>query len=242
MELTHQTCERLIEQDFVRGGLTAAQSVALRRHLQGCEACGRLYARYAEAEAALYPRSSPAAMNPAQLDRVGGRLFGHSRRAPSHRWAWGGFGAVAAAAAASLVLTVSQPPTDGNELRSRQGETAIADAPVALRALRLRPGAQGLDVHDLATSGRLRPGDRVALVYAHRKGFTELRVRHRDPEGRAELVATLTSLPAGAVDERIAVLTVDERWSRGTHVFQARFDGGPGEPVVREIEVEVDPS
>lgn len=241
MELSHRACERLIERDFVRGDLSPEKSEAMRSHVRGCAACGRVYARYAAAEAALYPGSDERSMSPAQLDRVGRRLFGRRpRRVPVPAWL-GGVGALAGAASLVLVATVGLPPTE-EELRSRSGGAVegAALAPVGIRALRLRDRPDGLDVSDLGTTGRARVGDRIAVLFAHRSGFEALRVTRIDPQGRVAPAGFADGLPKDAVDARLTVLTVEPAWMPGPHVLEARFTRKGEEPVVRRIVVRVE--
>lgn len=234
MVLTHQECERLIDQEFRSGDASAEQTEAMRAHIRECEACARVYERYARAETALFKSTPNSGLSAGQVDRVASRLFAAPAPPRSRRWAWGG--TLAAVTAVAVVAVLPAEEDDG--LRSRQG-SITADAPVGIRALRLRSDPSGVSVTDLGTGGRVRHGDRIAIMYAHRDGFTALTVRRLGPEGAIERLGTAAPLPLDTVDERLTVTTVDATWAKGTHVFEARFVGEEL-PVIRRVSVEVD--
>ena len=157
MKSEHARMEKMIEAEFT-GGLPASERAALTAHLRDCEACARLYERYARAERAMTP-AAPA-LTRSQADRVLGGLIGEPPRAPKRSLL--PFGALAAVSArrravrgdAEAGAGSARRRGDRSERRSPRGGGPLVDG--ALRASDARTRSCGRAI-SCACSTAARP-------------------------------------------------------------------------------------
>lgn len=240
MKIDHDRCQELIDQSFRRGGLRAPDREAMRRHVRECEPCERTYERYAAAERVLYAGHQKTGTNPGQLDRVADRLF---ERPPRSRTTW--LPAVVAAGGlattAAVLLSISAPSTRPEPgLRARQGEASAVAPTLGLRALRVRLDGTGPQVSDLATTGRVQRGDRVAVLYTNLAAFERVSLERRAGEDPPVVMIPMTEVETRVEDERLVTLEVDERWPSGPVTLRARFVDGSGRTETRDVRFRVE--
>jgi len=209
-----------------------------------CPTCERVYERFAAAESALYPRTPERTVGTGQIDRVARRLFAEGSASTSDRARtprWGAAAALAAAAAVALWVAGPAGEPARDSLRSRQGSVTAVAPDVGLRVLRIRErdGADDLLVDDMGTGGTARPGDRLAALVTNTGDLDRVVLERVTPEGTRTTVVEMTDIRRNIEDMRLGTVRVGRDWSRGVHVFRARFIGSKDRREVREVRIEV---
>jgi hypothetical protein len=218
--MTHDETIGAIEQLF-RGRLASGKADEVSAHVRECEACDRVYQRYAEAERALFEKTPHAEFPAFAQQRVAARLFKEPGVAPK-RLPKFLISTATAGALAALALVLFIPRGD---FAPRGDQQRLAPSST-LRALALRDEG----VVDLA-SAPLRRGDRLKLLAdtgPEQRWASAIIVAE---DGRVFATIEPAEIGPNAADAPLgSSILVDDTWPKGQSKIILRLAPDPAKP------------